>query len=42
KRRLPRSTPRVEYSLTKHGKAFLPIFLSIKEWRRSLPPPKEQ
>jgi DNA-binding HxlR family transcriptional regulator len=33
--------PRVEYSLTEHGKAFLPVFMAIKEWGRSLPPTKE-
>jgi DNA-binding HxlR family transcriptional regulator len=38
----PEVPPRVEYSLTEHGKAFLPLFLAIKEWGRSLPPPKDK
>ena len=33
--------PKVEYSLTEHGKALLPVLLAIKEWGRSLPAPKE-
>lgn len=36
----PEVPPRVEYSLTEHGKAFLPILKDIKEWGRSAPPPK--
>jgi DNA-binding HxlR family transcriptional regulator len=27
----PKVPPRVEYSLTEHGKAFLPVFKAIKE-----------
>jgi DNA-binding HxlR family transcriptional regulator len=38
----PEVPPRVEYSLTRHGKAFLPIFKDIKAWGRSLPPPKNK
>ncbi|MDW5562953.1 MAG: winged helix-turn-helix transcriptional regulator [Methanomassiliicoccus sp.] len=33
--------PRVEYSLTEHGRAFLPVFKVIYDWAASLPPPKE-
>src|ERR1700690_4419562 len=33
----PEVPPRVEYSLTQHGKALVPLFLAIKEWGRSLP-----
>ena len=38
----PEVPPRVEYSLTEHGKAFLPMFKSVKEWWMSLPPPKNE
>jgi Predicted transcriptional regulators len=33
---------RVEYSLTEHGKTFIPIFMTIKEWGMSLPQPKNE
>ncbi|MGP8022544.1 MAG: winged helix-turn-helix transcriptional regulator [Methanobacterium sp.] len=33
---------RVEYSLTEHGKAFIPVFKAIKDWGRLLPPPKNK
>jgi DNA-binding HxlR family transcriptional regulator len=29
--------PRVEYSLTEYGKAFLPVFEAINEWGATLP-----
>jgi DNA-binding HxlR family transcriptional regulator len=32
---------RVEYSLTSHGKAFLPVLEVIREWGQSLPSPRE-
>jgi Predicted transcriptional regulators len=38
----PEVPPRVEYSLTGHGKAFLPVFEVIREWGASLPPPREK
>jgi DNA-binding HxlR family transcriptional regulator len=38
----PEVPPRVEYSLTEHGKAFLPVFSAIREWGTSLPPPAEK
>jgi DNA-binding HxlR family transcriptional regulator len=38
----PEVPPRVEYSLTEHGKAFLPVFEVIREWGRSLPSPLEK
>lgn len=34
----PEVPPRVEYSLTEHGKGFLPVFNAIKAWGQSLPP----
>ncbi len=37
----PEVPPRVEYSLTEHGNAFLPLFKAIKKWILSLPPPKK-
>ncbi|HEY3274027.1 MAG TPA: helix-turn-helix domain-containing protein [Methanocella sp.] len=37
----PEVPPRVEYSLTSHGKAFLPVFEVIREWGQSLPSPRE-
>lgn len=33
----PEVPPRVEYSLTEYGKAFLPIFEAINEWGASIP-----
>ena len=30
----------VEYSLTEHGKAIIPVFSIIKKWGLSLPPPE--
>jgi DNA-binding HxlR family transcriptional regulator len=38
----PEVPPRVEYSLTGHGKAFLPVFEVIREWGASLPSPREK
>ena len=38
----PEVPPRVEYSLTTHGKAFLPALEVIREWGASLPPPREK
>lgn len=38
----PEVPPRVVYSLTEHGIAFLPVFKAIKAWGRSLPPPKNE
>jgi DNA-binding HxlR family transcriptional regulator len=38
----PEVPPRVEYSLTSHGKAFLPVFEVIREWGQSLPAPQEK
>lgn len=38
----PEVPPRVEYSLTEHGKALLPMFKAIKKWWMSLPPPKNK
>ncbi len=35
----PEVPPRVEYSLTKYGKAFLPVFKAVNEWSRSLSSP---
>ena len=37
----PEVPPRVEYSLTSHGQAFLPVFEVIREWGQSLPSPRE-
>lgn len=37
----PEVPPRVEYSLTEHGKAILPIFKEILTWGAALPAPKE-
>ncbi len=37
----PEVPPRVEYALTSHGKAFLPVFEVIREWGQSLPSPRE-
>jgi DNA-binding HxlR family transcriptional regulator len=37
----PEVPPRVEYSLTSHGKAFLPVLEVIREWGTSLPSPRE-
>ncbi len=34
--------PSVEYSLTEHGKAILPVFEDILTWGESLPPPKKK
>ncbi len=34
----PEVPPRVEYALTPHGKAFLPVFNTIREWAESLTP----
>jgi DNA-binding HxlR family transcriptional regulator len=34
--------PRVEYSLTEHGKALLPVFNDILAWGASLHIPKEK
>jgi DNA-binding HxlR family transcriptional regulator len=33
----PEVPPRVEYSLTRYGRAFLPIFEEIHEWGDSIP-----
>jgi DNA-binding HxlR family transcriptional regulator len=38
----PEVPPRVEYSLTVHGKAFLPVLKAVAEWGVSLPPPRER
>lgn len=38
----PEVPPKVEYSLTEHGKASLPVFMAIKGWWLSLPPPKNE
>jgi DNA-binding HxlR family transcriptional regulator len=38
----PEVPPRVEYSLTDHGKAFLPVLEVIRAWGASLPPPREK
>jgi DNA-binding HxlR family transcriptional regulator len=38
----PEVPPRVEYSLTEHGKAFLPVLAVIREWGATLPPPREK
>ena len=32
----PEVPPRVEYTLTEHGYAFLPVFEAIREWGQSL------
>lgn len=34
--------PRVEYSLTEHGKAIIPTLLDMYMWGVSLPSPKEK
>ncbi len=34
--------PRVEYSLTEHGKAILPVLEEILTWGESLPLPKKK
>jgi DNA-binding HxlR family transcriptional regulator len=34
--------PRVEYSLTKHGRAVLPVFEAMLAWGASLPAPREK
>ena len=38
----PEVPPRVEYSLTEHGKAFLPVLAAIREWGATLPSPREK
>ena len=38
----PEVPPRVEYSLTEHGKAFLPVLEVIRTWGSSLPAPLEK
>ena len=35
----PEVPPRVEYSLTEHGEAIIPLFSAMKKWGISLPPP---
>jgi DNA-binding HxlR family transcriptional regulator len=34
--------PRVEYSLTEHGRAVLPVFEAMLAWGASLPAPREK
>ena len=34
--------PRVEYSLTEHGEAIIPVFEDILVWGESLPSPREK
>jgi DNA-binding HxlR family transcriptional regulator len=35
----PEVPPRVEYSLTEHGEAIIPLFSAMQKWGKSLPPP---